>query len=322
MESTVKEPNDEIPFGLPENKTVHYRLMYDLLALAFEGDLTRSATFMLGKDLSGASFPESGFNGAWHGSSHHGDKPENVANYAKMNRYHVQNLAYFAEKLSKTPDGDGTLLDHILIYKGSNMGNSHRHAHVKVPVILLGGIDGTFKGNRHIVFPGQHGADVEHAAALLHKYGIEDIPKYDAAGRQVGHAGIVRFAAPSRFRCSRMRRFRARIAILCSAAGRRRTVPRARRSNGRTGPCGTVIRKNCTSCHGIDDYAFYALDQSRLVEAHCREAQAGISSLPERIGRCCSTGWRSDSVRTPSRFRAPTFRPRSPRSSPIPKRSA
>ncbi len=108
MDKTVKEPSEEIPFGLPENKHVHYRLMYDLMALAFEGDLTRSATFMLGRDLSGASFPESGFNGGWHGSSHHGDKPENVANYAKMNRYHVQNLAYFADKLNKMPDGDGT----------------------------------------------------------------------------------------------------------------------------------------------------------------------------------------------------------------------
>jgi hypothetical protein len=125
MDATVKEPSEEIPFGLPANKRVHYRLMYDLLALAFEGDLTRSATFMLGKDLSGASFPESGFTGGWHGTSHHGDKPQNIANYAKVNRYHVQNLAYFADKLSKIPDGDGgTVLDHILIYKGSNMGNS------------------------------------------------------------------------------------------------------------------------------------------------------------------------------------------------------
>src|ERR1700692_1426014 len=153
MEATVKEPNEEIPFGLPESKHVHFRLMYDLMALAFEGDITRSATMMLGRDLSGVSFPESGFNGGWHGSSHHGDKPENVANYAKMNRYHVQNLAAFVEKLKNMPEGDGTVLDHILIYKGSNMGNSHRHAHVKVPVILVGGIDGTFKGNRHIVFP-------------------------------------------------------------------------------------------------------------------------------------------------------------------------
>jgi len=172
MDKTVKEPSEEIPFGLPANKHVHYRLMYDLLALAFEGDLTRSATYMLGKDLSGASFPESGFNGGWHGSSHHGDKPDNIAKYALMNRYHVQNLAYFADKLSRTPDGDGSLLDHILIYKGSNMGNSHRHAHVKVPIILLGGIDGTFKGNRHIVFPDNTERTSNMLLSLLHKYGI------------------------------------------------------------------------------------------------------------------------------------------------------
>src|ERR1700724_571385 len=153
MDRTVKGPSSEIPFGIPESKHAHYRLMYDLMALAFEGDLTRSMTMMLGRDLSGASFPESGYTGGWHGTSHHGDKPENIANYSKMNRYHVQNLAYFADKLKKIPDGDGNVLDHVLIYKGSNMGNSHRHAHEKVPVILVGGIDGTFKGNRHLVFP-------------------------------------------------------------------------------------------------------------------------------------------------------------------------
>ena len=164
MDKTIQEPSEEIPFGKPENKTAHYRLMYDLLALAFEGDLTRSATFMLGKDLSGASFPDSGFTGGWHGSSHHGDKPENVASYAKMNRYHVQNLAYFADKLSKIPDGDGSVLDHILIYKGSNMGNSHRHAHVKVPIILLGGVDGHFQGESSHCVPGQHGANLQYVA--------------------------------------------------------------------------------------------------------------------------------------------------------------
>jgi hypothetical protein len=173
MSRSVKEPSAEIPFGIPEGKLVHYRLMYDLLALAFEGDITRSATYMLGRDLSGASFPESGFNGGWHGSSHHGDKPENVANYAKMNRYHVQNFAYFLDKIKNIPDGDGTVLDHILIYKGSNMGNSHRHAHVKVPVILVGGIDGTFKGNRHIVFPDDTQKTSNMLLSILHLFGIE-----------------------------------------------------------------------------------------------------------------------------------------------------
>jgi hypothetical protein len=173
MNRSVKEPSAEIPFGLPESKHTHYRLMYDLLALAFEGDITRSATYMLGRDLSGASFPESGFNGGWHGSSHHGDKPENVANYAKMNRYHVQNFAYFVDKIKNIPDGDGTVLDHILIYKGSNMGNSHRHAHVKVPVILVGGIDGKFKGNRHVVFPDDTQKTSNMLLSILHAFGIE-----------------------------------------------------------------------------------------------------------------------------------------------------
>jgi len=168
----VQEPSEEIPFGIPQSRLVHYRLMYDLLALAFQADLTRSATFMLGRDLTGTSFPESGFNGGWHGSSHHGDKPDNIANYAKMNRYHVQNLAYFCDKLQKSPDGDGNILDHILIYKATNMGNSHRHAHVKVPVILVGGIDGKFKGNRHLAFPEGTQATHNMLLSILHLYGI------------------------------------------------------------------------------------------------------------------------------------------------------
>jgi hypothetical protein len=172
MASSMKEPAGDVPFGLPESRHVHFRLMYDLMALAFEGDLTRSATFMLGRDLSGASIPESGFNGGWHGTSHHGDKPENVANYAKVNRYHVQNLAYFCDKLKAIPDGDGSVLDHVLIYKGSNMGNSHRHAHEKVPVILVGGIDGTFKGNRHLVFPDNQQRTSNMLLSILHLFGI------------------------------------------------------------------------------------------------------------------------------------------------------
>ncbi len=112
MDKAIAEPSAEIPFGLPGSKHVHFRLMYDLMALAFEGDLTRSMTMMLGRDLSGTSFPESGFNGGWHGSSHHGDKPENVANYAKMNRYHVYKESRVAsvEKLKNIPDGDGSVL--------------------------------------------------------------------------------------------------------------------------------------------------------------------------------------------------------------------
>jgi hypothetical protein len=186
MNKSSIAPSAEIAYGVPESKDAHYKLMYDLIALAFEGDITRSASFMLGRDLTGASFPESGFNGGWHGSSHHGDKPENIANYAKMNRYHVQNLAYFVEKISKLQDGDGNVLDNTLIYKGSNMGNSHRHAHHKVPIILVGGIDGKFKGNRHIVFPDGTQRCANMLLSLLNYYGIEKDSLGDSTGPMPG----------------------------------------------------------------------------------------------------------------------------------------
>jgi uncharacterized protein DUF1552 len=180
--NSTKEFTADVPFGLPESKHAHFRLMYDLIALAFEGDITRVATFMLGRDLSGTTFPESGFNGGWHATSHHGDKPENIANYAKVNRYHVQNLAYFCEKLRGIRDGEGTVLDHVLIYKGSNMGNSHRHAHEKVPVVLVGGVDGAFKGNRHLVFPDNKQRTSNMLLSILHLYGIE----FDKIGTSTG----------------------------------------------------------------------------------------------------------------------------------------
>jgi len=173
MNNPAAEVDADVPFGIPESKDVHFKLMYDLIALAFEADITRSATLMLGRDLSGTVFPEAGFEGGWHGISHHGDIPANKANYAKVNRYHVANLAYLCDKLQQTPDGDGNLLDHVLIYKSSNMGNSHRHAHEKVPTILVGGIDGGFAGNRHIVFPDNTQSCSNLLLSILHLYGIE-----------------------------------------------------------------------------------------------------------------------------------------------------
>ena len=173
MSGTVAEPTEEVPFGIPQSKDVHFKLMYDLIALAFEGDITRSATLMLGRDLSSITHPESGYTGGWHATSHHGDTPANISNYAKVNRYHISLLAYFAEKLRNIEDLEGNALDNSLIYMGSNMGNSHRHAHEKVPVVLVGGIDGTFKGNRHIAYPDNVEKTSNMLLSLLHLYGIE-----------------------------------------------------------------------------------------------------------------------------------------------------
>jgi hypothetical protein len=173
ISNSVAEPTGDVPFGIPQSKDEHFRLMFDLIALSFEADITRSATMMMGRDLSGFSYPESGYTGGWHSTSHHGDKPANIANYAKMNRYHVSVVADFLEKLRNIPEGDGNVLDHMLLYMGSNMGNSHRHAHEKVPVILAGGIDGSFKGNRHIVYPDNVEKTSNMLLSILHLYGIE-----------------------------------------------------------------------------------------------------------------------------------------------------
>jgi uncharacterized protein DUF1552 len=178
----------EVPFGIPANNDAHFKIMYDLIAVAFQADITRVATLMLGRDLSSTNFPGSGWNGPWHGTSHHGDIPANKANYAKINRYHVQNLAYFCDKLRNTPDGDGNVLDHVLIYKGTNMGNSHRHAHEKIPVELVGGVDGKFKGNRHIVFPDNTQRNSNMLLSILDLYDIHLDHIGDSTGRLPGLA--------------------------------------------------------------------------------------------------------------------------------------
>ncbi|HYR84218.1 MAG TPA: DUF1552 domain-containing protein [Terriglobia bacterium] len=176
----------EVPFGIPTNNDSHFKIMYDLIAVSFQADITRVATLMLGRDLSSTNFPTCGWNGPWHGTSHHGDIPANKANYSRINRYHVQNLAYFCEKLRNTPDGDGNVLDHVLIYKGTNMGNSHRHAHEKIPVELVGGVDGKFKGNRHIVFPDNTQRNSNMLLSILDMYDIHLDHIGDSTGRLPG----------------------------------------------------------------------------------------------------------------------------------------
>jgi hypothetical protein len=174
MNRNVKEPTSEIPFGVPESNNEHFKLMYDLWrwpskATSHARRLSCSAGICRAPASRRADSPADGM-----APLIHGDKPENIANYAKMNRYHVQHLANFLAKLKNMPEGDGTVLDHILVYKGSNMGNSHRHAHIKVPVILVGGIDGTFKGNRHLVFPDDTTQKTSNMLlSLLQLFGIQ-----------------------------------------------------------------------------------------------------------------------------------------------------
>jgi hypothetical protein len=141
----------DAPVGTPEAFEAHIKLMFDLLALAYKSETTRVSTMMFGKDLSPASYPASGNRGGFHGSSHHANNKANMDNFALINKYHVQMLAYFIEKLATTPDGDGSLLDHSMILYGSSMSNGNQHDHDPLPLVLVGGASGKLEGNRHIV---------------------------------------------------------------------------------------------------------------------------------------------------------------------------
>ena len=124
--------------------------MYDLLALAYQCDLTRVGTFMIGKEVSGRSYPEIGVPDGHHACSHHQNDPAKLEKLAKINRYHMQHFAYFLEKLRTTPDGDGSLLDHSMFVYGSGISDGNIHFHLDLPMVVVGGGAGTLKGGRHV----------------------------------------------------------------------------------------------------------------------------------------------------------------------------
>lgn len=139
------------PVGVPEDFEDHARLMFDLIALAWQAGMTRVTTLMLARELGNPLFPKSGIDEPFHACSHHSEVPEKIALYARMNEYHVRTLpAYFLDKLRSTPDGDGSLLDHSLVLYGSGMSNSNAHDHDPLPILLAGGASGRLGGGRHI----------------------------------------------------------------------------------------------------------------------------------------------------------------------------
>ncbi len=139
------------PAGIPDTMGEHAKLMFDLMALAYETDLTRVATFMLGREITGRTYAEIGVADAHHPISHHQKDPEKLAKLTKINQYHAQLFAGFIERLRSTPDGDGSLLDHSMIVYGAGMGDSNAHASQNLPILLAGGGAGT--GGKHIRYP-------------------------------------------------------------------------------------------------------------------------------------------------------------------------
>ena len=141
-------PPFERPTGIPEDFGEHATLMFDLQWLAYQADVTRVTTFMVGRELGGRSYPELGIPVNHHGLSHHRDDPENLANLAKINTYHVELFASFVEKLRSTPDGDGSLLDHVRLLYGGGISNPNQHEHFNLPIALVGGTGRP--GGRHL----------------------------------------------------------------------------------------------------------------------------------------------------------------------------
>ena len=143
----------DAPAGIPGSYDEHVRVMYDLIALAWRADITRVATFMKGVEASSIGYPQIGVPESHHIVSHHGNVPDTIVKYAKINAYHVSLFGDFVEKLRTTRDGDGSLLDHSLVMYGSGMGNGDKHDQSRIPIMLAGAAGGRLKGGRHIANP-------------------------------------------------------------------------------------------------------------------------------------------------------------------------
>jgi hypothetical protein len=160
------------PVGVPDSFEEHIKLMFDLQALAFASDITRVFAFKLGRDASNRVFADSGVTTGFHSASHHGDREDRVAAFARINRYHISMLPYFIDKLRRTPDGDGTLLDNTLVIYGSPMGNSNVHNHKRCPLLLAGHAGGKLKGGVHI--KASDGTPMANAMlSMMHMLGLE-----------------------------------------------------------------------------------------------------------------------------------------------------
>jgi hypothetical protein len=186
--ATTAAPEDfDVPPGIPQSFDEHIKLMFDLLALAFQADLTRVGTLLFARDLTGRRYPQSASpNTGFHGVSHHGEDPALIKDLSKINQYHVKMVAYLADKLAKTEEGDGTLLDHSLLLYGSNMGNPNQHLHYDVPHVLLGGNHGSMKGGRHLAFPTKTISTGNLLLSLLDQFDIERDSIGDSTGRLTG----------------------------------------------------------------------------------------------------------------------------------------
>jgi hypothetical protein len=190
MKASAVAPEDmSVPVGVPQTFDEHIKLQFDLLALAFQADISRVGTLLFARDLTGRTYPASEApTASFHGTSHHGEDPRRIAELSKINQYHVKCLAHLIDKMAKTPDGDGTVLDHSLVLYGSNMGNSNQHQHYDVPHVLVGGLNGKLKGGRHLAYPSKTYPTGNLLLSILDMYGIHQDSIGDSTGQLPGLA--------------------------------------------------------------------------------------------------------------------------------------
>jgi hypothetical protein len=185
QQKDIELPEMAQPQGAPAVFEDHLALMLDLQLIAFQSDLTRVIAFMLGKEQSARPYPQIGVPEAHHPLSHHNDLPELVAQMSKINRYHATLFAGYLEKLRKTPDGDGSLLDHVTILYGSGISNSSRHSGDNLPLLLIGGGAGHLKGGRHLSYKNKPPM-ANLLMTLMDKFGVP----IERIGGSTGHLPI------------------------------------------------------------------------------------------------------------------------------------
>ena len=167
--------------GIPDTLEEHARMMYDLFALAYQTDLTRVVTFMIGRESSGQTFPEFGIREAHHALSHHSNDPAKLEKLTKINTYHMTLFSEFVQKLRSIPDGDGSLLDHVMMVYGCGMSDGNAHDPLNLPILLVGGGAGSIKPGRTIQFAKDTPLSNLHVT-MLDKFGVPVEKMYDSTG--------------------------------------------------------------------------------------------------------------------------------------------
>ena len=174
-------PSMDRPAGIPAEYDDHVDLMFDLMLLAYQSDMTRVITFMLGREFSGMTYPQIGVPDAHHPISHHAGDADKIDKMLKVNRYHASLFAKLLERMRATPDGDGTLLDHTTMMYGYGMAESNTHSQADIPLVLAGGGAGTLKGGRHIRFKDTPLANLH--VTLMDNMGVHVDRHGDSTGR-------------------------------------------------------------------------------------------------------------------------------------------